>query len=115
MRRIVQLLAGIAILGGCRDEQIPTETTARAQSQAASSQSFGADVNKDLATLRRVTAPFQRFEAATGAGWSAKITPCMTGSDPGQAGGGMGFHYGKPALIDGTASVENPKLLLYEP
>jgi hypothetical protein len=115
MRRIVQLLAGIAILGGCRDEQIPTETTARVQSQAASSQSFGADVNKDLATLRRVTAPVQQFETATAAGWSTKITPCMTGSDPNQAAGGMGFHYGNTDLIDGTASVEKPQLLLYEP
>src|SRR5256885_650329 len=115
MRRTVQLLAGIAILGGCRGEQIPTEATARAGSQAAASQSFGANVNKDLAALRRATARFQQFEAATAAGWSAKITPCMTGSDPNQTAGGMGFHYGNQALIDGTASVEKPQLLLYEP
>ena len=111
MRRIVQLLAGIAILGGCR-EQIPTETTARVQSQAAASQSFGADVNKDLATLRRVTAGFQQFETATAAGWSAQITGCMTDAN---GAGGMGFHYGNVGLINGSVSVENPQLLLYEP
>jgi hypothetical protein len=115
MRRTVHLLAGIAILGGCRGEQIPTEATARAGSQAAASQSFGADVNKDLATLRRVTASFHQFEAGKAAGWSTKITSCMTGSDPNQAAGGMGFHYGNTSFIDGTASVERPQLLLYEP
>jgi hypothetical protein len=112
MRRIVQLLAGIAILGGCRGEQIPTEFTAQVQPQATASQSFGADVNKDLATLRQVTAPFQQFETATGAGWSAQITGCMTDAN---GAGGMGFHYGNVGLINGSVSVDKPQLLLYEP
>jgi hypothetical protein len=112
MRRTVQLLVGIAILGGCRGEQIPTETTAHFDAQASASQSFGADVNKDLATLRQVTAPFQQFDRAIDAKWSARITPCMT--DPNGAGG-MGFHYGNVSLIDGSVSVDKPELLLYEP
>ena len=112
MRRTVQMLAGIAILTGCRGEQIPTETTANFEAQVAASQSFGAAVNKDLATLRRVTAPFQRFDSASHAGWSAPITACMT--DPNGAGA-MGFHYGNIGLIDGVASVDEPELLLYEP
>jgi hypothetical protein len=112
MRRTVQLLAAIAMLGGCRDEQIPTEATAHFQRQAAASESFGAAVNKDLATLRRVTAPFHQFANATVAGWSAQITPCMT--DPNGAGG-MGFHYGNGGLIDGSVQVDQPELLLYEP
>jgi hypothetical protein len=110
MRRTAQLLAGIAILSGCRGGQIPTESAAHFSSQATSSASFGADVNKELATLRQVTAPFQQFERATAAGWSAPITPCMSSSD-----GGMGFHYGNLALINGTVSVDKPELLLYEP
>jgi hypothetical protein len=112
MRRTVQLLAGIAILGGCRGEQIPTETTANFEAPVAASQSFGADVNKDLATLRQATASFQQFEKANDAKWSVAITPCMT--DPGGAGG-MGFHYGNVGLIDGSVSVDKPELLLYEP
>ncbi len=112
MRRTVQLLAGIAILGGCRGEQVPTEAAAHLQLQAEASQSFGASVNKDLATLRQVTAPFQRFDVASHAGWSAPITACMT--DPNGAGG-MGFHYGNIGLIDGVARVNEPELLLYEP
>ena len=59
-----------------------------------------------------MTASFHDFQSGSDAGWSAQITPCMT--DPGGAGG-MGFHYGNVGLIDGTASVEKPQLLLYEP
>jgi hypothetical protein len=91
MRRVAQLVAGAVLLAGCSD--------------ATSSQ------NRDLETLRQVTSPFRSFDAAITAGWSAKITSCM--SDPTE--GGMGFHYGNPALIDGTAQVDQPELLLYEP
>jgi hypothetical protein len=112
MRRVAELLAGIALLSGCSGEQTPTAITPPRQSQAAASTSFGAAVEKDLATLRRVTAPFQQFEKAAAAGWSAQITPCM--ADPNGAGG-MGFHYGNGGLIDGSVQVERPELLLYEP
>jgi hypothetical protein len=112
MRRTAQLLAGIALLGGCRGEQVPTETTAQIQPRSEASLASASSQNKDLAALRRVTARFHNFETAAAAGWSAQITPCMT--DPAGAGG-MGFHYGNPALIDGSARVEEPELLLYEP
>jgi hypothetical protein len=112
MRRIAQAVAGIAILGGCRGEQIPTETNARAQLQAAATQSFGADVNKDLAALRQATAPFHQFATAKAAGWSAQITGCMTDAN---GAGGMGFHYGNVGLIDASVQVDKPELLLYEP
>jgi hypothetical protein len=129
MRRTAHLLAGIALLSACRGEQIPTETTGHlvpdGASQAATpmtglkpagvsglptSQISEAVLNEELAALRRATAPFHQFKTATAAGWSAKITDCMT--DP---AGGMGFHYGNPALIDGSVQVESPELLLYEP
>jgi hypothetical protein len=118
MRRIAQLVAGIALLGGC-GEKIPTETTAQIKSQAVASRESGDDegngsasVRRDLATLRRVTAPFHNFRKAAAAGWSTKITDCMT--DPNGAGG-MGFHYGNTDLINATVSVDKPELLLYEP
>ena len=118
MRRIAQLVAGIALLGGC-GEKLPTETTARIQSQTAASQESGqnegdasASVRRDLATLRRVTAPFHSFRKAKAAGWLTKITDCMT--DP-KGAGGMGFHYGNTALINATVRVDEPELLLYEP
>jgi hypothetical protein len=119
MRRTVLLLIGIAALGGCGGEQIPTETAASLKPQAIASRGLSeasgkdqASINKDLATLRSVTATFHSFEKAEAAGWGAQITPCMV--DPGGAGG-MGFHYGNTHLIDGTARVDEPELLLYEP
>jgi hypothetical protein len=45
------------------------------------------------------------------AGWSAPIEACL--SDPQL--GGMGLHYGNPALIDGRVDAMEPELLLYEP
>jgi hypothetical protein len=113
MRRSAQLLGGIALLCGCRGEQTPTGTTASIQWQAGVvSEALGAGVEKDLSTLRQVTARFHDFETATAAGWSAQITPCMTDPD---GAGGMGFHYGNVGLIDGSVSVDKPELLLYEP
>ncbi|HEY3113675.1 MAG TPA: hypothetical protein VGJ62_08325 [Gemmatimonadaceae bacterium] len=111
MKQTATLLAGIALIAGC-GEPITTETSADFQPRAVASQSFGADVNKQLAALRQVTDRFQDFSNAGPAGWSAQITPCMT--DPAGAGG-MGFHYGNVGLIDGSVSVEQPELLLYEP
>src|SRR5688500_14831936 len=70
-----------------------------------------AEAHRDIARLRDLTAPFQRFESAAAAGWGAQITGCF--SDP--TLGGMGFHYGNVDLIDGTVDVLEPELLLYEP
>jgi hypothetical protein len=111
MKRTATLLVAITLLAGCSGEPITTETT-NFQPRALDSKGLSADVNKQLASLREVTASFHDFSAGSAAGWATQITPCMT--DPGGAGG-MGFHYGNVALIDGTASVEKPQLLLYEP
>lgn len=72
---------------------------------------LGAEVARDLAALRRATASFHDSDAAAEAGWSAEITGCMSGG----SAGAMGFHYGNVGLIDGTAEVGRPELLLYEP
>ena len=111
MRHTALLLTAIALLGGCGGEQTtPTETTAQLQAQAVASLGLSAAQNQDLAALRRVTASFHSIATAAAAGWSAQITACME-----SPAGGMGFHYGNVALIDGSARVEEPELLLYEP
>lgn len=119
MTRLTFALAAIALLTACgTEQQTPTASTqvssltASATSASASDASFGPDVAKDLAALRRVTAPYHDFATGKNAGWGTQITGCMT--DPGGAGG-MGFHYGNTDFIDGTAQVERPQLLLYEP
>jgi hypothetical protein len=91
MRRAAHILTWAVLIAGCSD--------------STSSQ------NRDLTTLRNVTSPFRTFSAAADAGYSAKITSCMADA----TAGGMGFHYGNTALIDGTVSVDKPELLLYEP
>ena len=112
MRRSVRLLAAVALLNGCGGEPTTTGVTSAGSDvgpQGAANRAT-ASRSADLDPLRRVTAPFRQFEKARAAGWSAQITPCMT--DP---AGGMGFHYGNPALIDGSVRIDEPELLLYEP
>jgi hypothetical protein len=113
MTRTASLLALTAFLAalGCGDEQASTPTAATALRPAAALSAPGtASVAQDLATLRQVTASFHDFQTAAAAGWGAQITPCMESPE-----GGMGFHYGNTAFIDGTARVDQPELLLYEP
>jgi hypothetical protein len=119
MRRVAPLLAGLALIAGC-GEPVATDATVGIQPPPATADrspgsgeaGLSASIRSDLALLRSVTAKFHEFDAAAEAGWSAQITPCMT--DPGGLGG-MGFHYGNTTLIDGTARVDQPELLLYEP
>ncbi|MDF2773023.1 MAG: hypothetical protein K0S86_2518 [Geminicoccaceae bacterium] len=113
LRRSHTLLAcTLAVLVAACDGPTVTSSVPVDRASAFASQSgLGSDINADLATLRRVTAPFHRFDAASAAGWSARITSCMT--DP--ALGGMGYHYGNGGLIDGSVRVDEPELLLYEP
>jgi hypothetical protein len=114
MRRAALLLAGIALLGACGQDRIAGDRSDALQPLAGSAlnDASAASVQSDLTLLRQVTASFHSFDVAKHAGWSAKITPCMT--DPAGAGG-MGFHYGNPAYINGSVQVDQPELLLYEP
>ncbi len=78
--------------------------------------SFGhppsAEVLRDVARVREVTARFHRFEAADAAGWGEQLTDCFY--VPGK--GGMGYHFGNLQLLfDGKVDVSEPELLLYEP
>ena len=87
---------------------------------ATDSRSGGHDLARDgtpsrnhrawLRRLRRTTAPFRRFRVAEAAGYAAQLTPCQV-----TEAGGMGFHYGNPALIDGIVEEQEPEVLLYEP
>lgn len=100
---------------GCSSDRAAAPSAAGVQTASASAASSNKapdeSVQADIASLRAATASFHRFETAMDAGWSTKITSCM--SDP--TAGGMGFHYGNVGLIDGTVRVDAPELLLYEP
>lgn len=85
--------AAAAIAVACKDS--PTESP----------------VDRDLATLRTATARYSDYNAAVADGYTTKLTDCMEMPPL----GGMGFHYGKNALIDGAVAVATPEALLYEP
>jgi hypothetical protein len=64
----------------------------------------------DLEALRQVTRPYTDFDAAQSAGYTERLTDCMS-----DATGGMGYHYGKTSFIDAEAQVREPEILMYEP
>jgi hypothetical protein len=106
-----------AILLACDDRPgalAPESTTA-----AHTAPSFSASAASQIAQLRRLVAPFHDFKAASDAGWSAPITPCLVAADlPSQPGSGaMGLHFGNLAYIQdgGVVDLLQPELLLYEP
>ena len=113
MRRTAQLLAGIALLGGCGGEPVITETTAAMRpsaATAAASQASPATEHKDLAALRAATAQFHRIDVAKAAGYDVQFPAgCFT-----SAAGAMGFHYLNGAKV-GTLKVTEPQLMMYEP
>ena len=118
--RLVTLFATawltMVVAGACGDSAPATARNVGVEmhtshATAAGVVTLSAEVNRNIAALRATTARFHRFEAAAAAGWSAQITPCF--ENPGV--GGMGFHYGNPALIDGRVDELEPELLLYEP
>jgi hypothetical protein len=111
---IVAACLPLVVASACRNS--PTVGVAAAELHSSHAMSSGpvaltADVNKDIAALRRLTARYNRFDVAKAEGWSAQITPCFESAGV----GGMGFHYGNTALIDGNVNVLEPELLLYEP
>jgi hypothetical protein len=108
------VLVGLVALSACRDgaeATSPQVHDAGAHAMASQKGHVSGDVQRQIARLRAATARFHDFDAAVETGWSAQITSCF--SDP--VLGGMGYHYGNPALIDGTVEALEPELLLYEP
>jgi len=104
--------AALALVA-CEQRSQPTSPEALAHSVHASTRDanvVSGDVERQIARLRAVTAPFHDFQTAVDAGWGTQITACF--SDP---QGGMGYHYGNTALIDGVVDALKPELLLYEP
>jgi hypothetical protein len=105
--------------GSCTDAVDPTSVTDVLASHsmhgragaAAAHEGARASINHSLAELRAAVARFHRLEAAMDAGWTELLTPCL--ENPPE--GGMGFHYGNPALIDGEVSLLEPEALLYAP
>jgi hypothetical protein len=115
IRALGSMVAVGALLGACNNQgPAPTESAMLHSTHthsAASRAPIGKDVNRQIKELRELTKSFREFEVARDAGWSTKITECFEDAKL----GGMGFHYGNSAYIDGTPDRMKPELLLYEP
>lgn len=96
-------------LGACASPDAPTDVTQTLTS--VSVQHNNSAEATQLVELRQLTARFHNFEAAKAAGYETQITPCWEHA----AHGGQGYHWGNVALIDATADLLNPELLMYEP
>jgi len=94
-----------------RPAEVTSPSLSHSGHAASQNVAISGQVQRDIARLRDLTAPFHEFETAAAAGWGTQITGCF--SDPSL--GGMGYHYGNVNLIDGTVDVLEPELLLYEP
>jgi hypothetical protein len=113
--RFLPVLAALTVAACSPDAPITPTSALTAEHQSAShkrSTEPSAAVNKQLAELRRATAPFHNFGKAVAAGYAAQITPCWES----RSLGAMGYHYAKPDLLrDGTVSLLEPETLMYEP
>jgi hypothetical protein len=85
--------------------------TAAAFAAACSSPTSSSELSREINALRTATSRYHSFDAAAADGYSTQLTDCM--ADPSL--GGMGVHYAKSSLIDGSVSVTTPQVLLYEP
>jgi hypothetical protein len=80
-----------------------------ARAAAAGGGPATAEQNRLLAEVRRATARFHRVEVAEAEGY-VRGAECVASPM-----GGMGYHYVKGPLIDGTVDATQPEALVYEP
>ena len=85
--------------------------TAAALAAACSSPTSSSELSRDITALRTATSRYHSFDAAVADGYGTQLTDCMVDTSL----GGMGAHYAKSSLIDGSVSVTTPQVLLYEP
>lgn len=118
---LIAVIATGMYLAGCEDAGIESSL----DSEVASSEVLGSpgkshagmaiqgtgDISRELASLRRETAPFHNINKAIQANYDTPITPCWYHSDL----GAMGYHYGNLSLFDGSVDLLKPEALMYEP
>jgi hypothetical protein len=103
---------GALAFAACQSEGNVAPTSSHGAHEATTISAAQADgIEEVLQVVRRVTQPFADFNTAVGAGYNAQLTGCFANPPV----GGMGFHYGNPALIDGVVQALKPEILLYEP
>ncbi|HSJ07213.1 MAG TPA: hypothetical protein VK936_10940 [Longimicrobiales bacterium] len=103
------LMPGVALLAlalaACAERDTPIAPDALEPAYSAAA----AEEGRILADIRRGTARYHRVEAAVADGYMP-VSPCVAAPH-----GGMGYHYLKPSLANGTIDPAAPQMLLYEP
>lgn len=103
------MLGSAAFMMSCessQDEVLPLETLNEESVAAIQGQDNKKLVNKELAKLRAAVARYHNIENAMADGYNAEVTGYVSQ---------MGFHYLKPALLDGQFELERPEILIYAP
>jgi hypothetical protein len=110
----------LGALAACDGAESPTTATDAEMAVSATDLAPGAAfapaahaaVDRELAAVRRVTAPLHRIEVANERGWDLEVTGCV--EHPTE--GGMGYHIGNMTyFLNGEANPLEPEVLLYEP
>lgn len=120
---VVLTLAGLLLAAGCKETGISAPEVAEIErvlpideidtiaKAAVVANHHAAGIQRNLAELRRATAPFHNIDKAEEADYDTPITPCWYHSELGS----MGYHYGNLALLDGIVELLKPEALMYEP
>jgi hypothetical protein len=113
MKRIAAFLSAVALLGGCGDDRIASESAMAPETPPVATDlgDIGATEHRELAALRAATVRFQHIDLAQSpGGFDTQFPPgCFSSAE-----GGMGFHWINSNNV-GKLNVTEPQLLLYEP
>jgi hypothetical protein len=101
----------IGASAGCFEPSSGPSAAADRTSVSANREAAG--LGDQIAQLRAATARFHDLEAAKDAGYNVALTACYEDEVNGE--GAMGYHYGKPSIINATVNQLEPEALLYEP
>lgn len=111
MNRLLSLLAlSLLLVATTACDEQPTsyepgdDTTAEALAPQSQAHHGGSALQKELAALRRATSQYQNVKKAEADGYH-QHSPFIPG---------MGFHYVKGSLVDGTAEMSQPEALVYD-
>lgn len=88
----------------------PSWSPAPAPDPARLTQGYSELVRRGFGEARAATAAFGSLDAAVAAGYAGEVPTCFFDGHH----GAMGYHHLNRGLVDGSAEVARPEILLYE-
>jgi hypothetical protein len=111
LRHALAVAATVTLVAACAEDAPLAPGAAPAPAAAQLAAAPGADLERAVATLRRVTAKYQDLERAIADGF-VLLHECETRPDEGPVGT-VYVHVGR--LLDGKIDPASPDALIYEP